>query len=220
MGTRDWVVLHGNWTDCNNGAVETLRVKTALVHPDTSGALGRFLSCQKSPYDVALPGYSDDESTFDEFPFALQGIVQISPEESLGLSSFDPHAGDLPFPPLEIGGRIAGNLNIKPDSQAREWRKIDSGTLVMKSEIWNQQGDESGKIYPSGQRIGAQRTLLTELCEKTGMDLVFCVEAHRHYERESSGYYNEEKDEHGRGLHFKILILSSDGKFRETQGND
>lgn len=220
MGTRNWVVLHGNWTDCNSGAVETLRVKSALVHPETSDALGRFLSCQESPYDFAFPRFSDDESTFDELPFALQGIVKRSPEEGLGLSSFDPHAGDLPYPPLEIGGKYAERLNITPDSQAREWRKSDSGTLVMKSEIWNQQGDETGKIYPSGQRIGAEQSLLTELCKKTGMDLVFCVEIHRHHERESSGYYNEEKDEHARGLHFKIFILSSDGKFRKAQGND
>lgn len=220
MGLKDWVVLHGNWTDCNNGAVETLRVRSALVQPETSDALGRFLSCQESPYDIALPRFSDDESTFDEFPFVLQGIVQRSPEESIGLSSFDPYAGDLPFPPLEIGGKIAEILNIGPDSQAREWRKLDSGTLVMKSEIWNQQGDETEKIYPSGQRIGTEQSLLTELCEKTSMDLVFCVEIHRYYERGSSGYYKEEEDEQRRGLHFKIFILSSDGKFREAQGND
>ena len=84
IGTTDWVVLHGNWTDCNNGAVETLRVKSALVYPETSDSLGRFLSCQESPYDFALPRFSDDESTFDELPFVLQGIVQTSPEESIG----------------------------------------------------------------------------------------------------------------------------------------
>jgi len=220
MGIENWVVLHGNWTDCNNGAIETLRVKSALVEPESSDALGRFLSCQESPYDISLPQFSDDEPTFDELPFVLQGIIQIGSDDSLGLSNFDPHAGDLPYPPLEIGGKHAEILNIKPDSQAREWRKSDSGKLVMKSEIWNQQGDETGKTYPSGQRIGAEHSLLAELCERTGMDLIFCVEVHRHYERESSGYFNEEKDEHGRGLHFKIFILSADGKFREAQSND
>lgn len=216
----NWVVLQGSWTDCNNGSIETLRVKSALVEPESSGALGRFLSCQKSPYDVFLPLFPDDESTIDELPFLLQGIVQRSPENSLGLSKFDPYSGDLPYPPLELDARYVKILNIKPDSQSREWHKCDSNTLVMKSEIWNQQGDETGRTYPSGQRIRAEQLLLSELCEKTGMDIIFCVEIHRYYERESSGYYNEDDDKHGRGLHFKIFIYSADGKFRELQGDD
>lgn len=212
----DWLILAGNWTECKESVYETLRVKAALVDSITTESLANFLSSQESPYDFGFPDFDDDDFSYSEKPFVLQGILLRNPEGDHDLASFDLYAGDLPYPRLRIAPEYASLLGIKSDSESREYRRESDDSPVIVNEIWNQQGDETQKVFPSGRRMSCHREILVELCQKLKMNLIFCVEIHRSYQPGS--YQASKQSESEDRLHppFKIFTLSADGKIRTT----
>ena len=212
---NDSMFVSGSWCDVSNEHIEDIRIRSALVTPQTAEALARHLRSQRSPYDFSIPRY-DDEDDFDTPPFEMLGWITSGEEHDSRLDSFDPYSGEISYPPIKIRDKFAKLLNITADREHRFWYAEESTSPSVFTEIWNAQGDEKHKRYRNGHRMQVKKDLLLELCRKTKKDLLFCVQigrsiSHLHH------YYRSDEAKISLTPSFKIFILSHDGIFRDTR---
>jgi hypothetical protein len=211
----DALSIAGNWSDCVNDRVETVRISSALVDRQTAESLATSL--RSGHGDYYLPGYKSREEDFGPPPFDLAGWIQWPESDSSRLDSFDPYAKSIPYPPLEIGESFASLLGVSTDVERREWRTLADGTLIALCDIWSNRHEESHRRaspYRSGRRMTASIGLLRQLCAGAKKDLIITVAIDRHLD---TSYGSRETDLGYTPPSHQIFLFSANGRLRDAK---
>jgi len=209
-----WLNVFGEWDGSDYNRRERIEISTALVLPAASQSLLNALTTCSNPNDFRLPDYQERGMEIELYPFELKGWIWRKNDYNR-LDKFDPHAGQIDFPPYEVGQSIIGKMGLCADIDQREWFLTGSKNASLLCELWStnrlSQNENSGR---SGNRLSASLTFLKKLCETLECEIIVDVEIDRRF----NNSYNT-KEEYGTkckpSIH-KIYILSADGKLRDT----
>ncbi|WP_135230754.1 hypothetical protein [Deinococcus fonticola] len=213
---RTWLCVDGYWDDGDRERNETFRIASALVAPSTAQALLNALSTCVDPNDFKLPAFGEDLMEFNTPPFELRGWI-TSHDTSNRLDDFDPHAGNIRYPPDTIDSRILDQYGIIADKENRVWTSSD-GTEVIVSELWGEykkgRSNEQETSDREGSRMLASLTFLKTLCQTLNRVLIIKIEIQRRFLRSS---YRRREDHHEyRPPVSRVYLLSADGTLRTT----
>lgn len=208
-----WLNIFGHWNEVEGDREETFDVSSALVNPETSQALLESLSDPER--HAYLPRYGEEDHEYGETPFDLAGWIEAGSMDNREIDRFDPHGGDISYPPFKVGATIATGLGLTSDPEYREWRLPSSAAPVLICNLWGEvkrsrRDDEATK---SGHQLRASLRFLKHVCAALQKDLIFGVRIGRNYTR----YYRRKDDE---GIYAqpktKIFLLAKEGFLRDT----
>jgi hypothetical protein len=209
-----WLCIDGYWEDGDRERNETLRVASALVTPSTAQALLHALSTCRNPHDFKLPDLDEDRMEFNTSPFELRGWTWRH-YTSNKLDDFDPHAGNIDYPPYVVDSKILDRFRIVADQENRVWTSSD-GSEVIICELWGEykkkDSDDQDIRERKGSRMFASLAFLKTLCQTLDRLLIIEVEIQRTFLR--SSYHRKEGQDGYRPPASRVYLLSADGKLR------
>jgi hypothetical protein len=207
-----WLNVFGHWSDSDDERRESFHISTALVPPTSSQSLLNALTTCLDPHDFKLPDYQEERMEIELPPFELKGWIWEEPPDKR-LDKFDPHAGDIDYPPYNIGKTIADLFRLSADLERRIWRLPNSDNASLVCEIWGVKHRDEREDPPRyGKRISASLEFLKQFCSVLERELIIEVQIERRLRR---SYYTRNGD--GSEYHSKIYILSADGKLRDSR---
>ena len=213
---RAWLCIKGYWEDGDRERNESFQVASALVAPSTAQALLNALSTCLNPHDFKLPDLDEDRMEFNAHPFELQGWITRH-HISNKLDDFDPHAGNIDYPPYTVDSEILDRCGILADQENRVWTSGD-GSEVVVCELWGEykkrQGSEQDIRERNGSRMLASLAFLTMLCQTLDRVLIIEVQIQRTFLRPS--YRRREHHDAYRPPANRVYLLSADGTLRTT----
>ncbi|MFN2304905.1 MAG: ATP-binding protein, partial [Anaerolineales bacterium] len=115
-----WLNVFGTWEESDYKREESVYISTALVVPEASQSLLNALTTCSNPHDFKLPDYQEERLEFQSFPFELKGWIWRKYKDNR-LDEYDPYAGQLNFPPFDVGQSIVEKMGLSADSEKREW---------------------------------------------------------------------------------------------------
>lgn len=214
---KTWLNVYGSWNDCDSeyGNNENIHVSSALVSQKTSQALLNALTTCQNPHDFRLPNYKEENMEFVQAPFELMGWIKNHSVDT-EIDGFDPHAGEISYPPYGIGKTFIEQFGLSCDQFEREWYLPEMKQASLATEIWSlKRRTEREEFYRSGNRIQASLEFLKMFCKILKYELILKVEIER---REHRSYYARSYDGNKyKPPHFKIYILSANGILRDTE---
>jgi hypothetical protein len=143
--------------------------------------------------------------------FSLQGWI-VERRRSRGLDDLDPYADNLDYPPYIVGERIAGQLGLTADKDAKCWHETNSEKDVLICETWSSVRERmEEKPNQTGMRLRASLSFLKRLCNVLNCHLILDIGI----QRNTNDRYRTEPRGHIPPTH-KIYILSEDGRLRTT----
>lgn len=208
-----WLNIFGHWNEIEGDREETFDVSSALVNPETSQALLESLSDPEQ--HTYLPRYGDEDHEYNEAPFDLSGWIGVGSMDNREIDRFDPHGGDISYPPFKVGEAIAERLGLTSDPEYREWRLPGRATPALICKLWGEirRGRRDEETTKSGHQLRASLGLLKHLCVTLQKDLIIEVRVGRNYTR----HYRRKDDE---GTYAqpkaKIFLLTKEGILRDT----
>ncbi len=207
-----WLNVFGHWSDSDNQREESFHISTALVSPAASQSLLNALTTCRDPHDFKLPDYQEEDMEFETPPFELEGWIWKEHTDKR-LDEFDPHAGDIDYPPYKIGKIIADLFGLSEDLEQREWCLPDVDKTSLVCEIWSV-GQRSRDEEPlrHGKRMSASLEFLKKLCSTLEQEIIIEIQIERRLR--STSY---KRDDNGPEYHSRIYILSADGKLRDSR---
>lgn len=210
-----WLYVDGHWEEGDRERNEHLNVSSALVASSTSQALLNALSTCIDPADFKLPDFQEERMEFDVSPFELHGWTWRS-YTSNQLDEFDPHAGEIDYPPFLIDDDLVDRLELVADLEKRKWVSKKDGIESLISELWGEHkvGSDFDTFKRKGSRMFASLAFLKTLCKTMNRDLIFKVQVERTF-RESSHYRRNDKNGY-RPPTCKVFLFSADGRLRTT----
>lgn len=213
---RAWLCVNGYWEDGDRERNESVRVASALVAPSTAQALLSALSTCLDPHDFKLPELDEDRMEFNAPPFELQGWITRH-HTSNKLDDFDPHAGNIDYPPYTVDSEILDRCGIIADQENRVWISGD-GSEVVVCELWGEykkwHDSEQDVRERKGSRMLASLAFLKMLCQMLNRVLIIEVQIQRTFLRSS---YRRREDHDGyRPPGNRVYLLSADGTLRTT----
>lgn len=208
-----WINVEGGWVEKNNERHESFYVSSALVSKKTSQALLNALSTCSDPHDYKLPGHKEENMEINSDPFILRGWINDDYNNSKGLDRFDPYAREIDYPPYSIGEDIINKLSLSVKNYGKEWTTPISDQSSIVCSIWNSyvQSTEEEPVQ-SGKLLKATSPFLKHLCEILDCDIIFKVGITRELK-----YRHEKIKSAENESAYKIYILSSDGKLKNTE---
>lgn len=142
-------------------------------------------------------------------PFILKGWIKVS-DISKRLDEFDPFAGEIRFPPYELGTKIIKKLKLSvSDDGKTSYANTSTEPSVINllyASYNNSRYDESQYL---GNRMMATLPFLRQLCNDYKCELIFKVKLRRN--QIYRPYIDDNKYKESVS---KIFILSPDGKIR------
>lgn len=209
-----WLNVGGFWQDEDNGYSETFSISSALVSVEGSQSLLNALSTCSNSHDFKIPDYKEVEMEFYQDPLILKGWI-CQQYVAKGLDEFDPYAGELQYPPYEIGNLISEKLSLLVDSEKRKWRFSEEEKESVICEMWSQMSINNEESTRYGNRLKASLSFLKKLCLEFQCGLIIEVQIKRNV-KENYGMRRGGSSEYKPPVN-KIFILSKDGKLRDTE---
>jgi hypothetical protein len=211
-----WLNVFGSWEDGDSERTETLYISSAFVPPEASQSLLNALSSCSNPRDFKLPNYEEEDMEFELGPFVLKGWIYRN-YSSKRLDELDPFAGEIYYPPYQIGKSIVEQMGLSADAEQREWYVDGEGKPSLLCAIWSSNKSEYDKDrWRQGINLSASLQFLRKLCLKTKRELILEVQINRRFKTE----YGRSDDEKGyQGPYSKIYLLSQDGELRDESTN-
>lgn len=216
---KTWLNICGSWDDndseCGNN--ENYYISSALVSPETSQSLLNALTTCRNPHDFKLPNYKEEEMEFKQPPFELKGWIGKD-SSCTRIDAFDPHAGEISYPPYTIGALFVEKFGLSVDQYQRKWCLSGTDKASLATEIWSlkrRRRTEREEFFRSGNRINVSLEFLKKFCSTLGCELIIKVEIQRQVHR---SYYTRSDDGNKyTPPHFKIYIFSADGILKDTK---
>ena len=224
LGIEDgMVVVSSSHETRSQGFMQSVRVETALVSPDTAAALARAIQTIDHPWHYRIPPAGHDLE-IDTPPYKLMGWL-ADEHHDLGIDEHDSlrygvHA--IRYRPAEKAETVL-NLAFVYDGQAK-WVETGRRRTVFVHEAWgDNRGDEPEErfrydqsVRSSGSRLRCDKEALRTFLEEIGLDLVVEVEI----TRRNKGYgYSRYEEEEAKEVRFdKVLILRRDGSIEAAEG--
>lgn len=210
-----WVNVCGYWNDKDSVYNERYDISSALVPPEMSQSLLNALTTCLNPWNYKLPDYQEEGMEFETQPFELRGWI-CKYSNGKCLDEYDPHAGDIDYPPYVIGEKIIKQFGLSSDLEQREWYLPGSNNASLICELWseNQQEDRDESIK-YGKRMSSSLDFLIELCSVLKYELIIEINIKRNLHR---SYYSRSDDEiEHTHPYSKTYILSADGTLRDAR---
>lgn len=210
-----WLNVFGSWEEGDSERYESFHISTALASPAASQSLLNALTTCPNPRDFKLPDYQEERMEFESYPFELKGWIWRGYTDNR-LDEYDPHAGQIAFPPYQVGRSIAEKLGLSVDSEQREWFLSNADKASILCELWstNKPGQDEGPLR-SGERLSASLAFLKNLCLILECEIIFEVQISRRFKRKP--YMRNEDGAGYTPPYNKIYILSADGKLRDAE---
>ena len=210
-----WLNVFGSWKEGDSEREESFYVSTALVSPAASQSLLNALTTCSNPHDFKLPDYQEESMEFESYPFVVKGWVWREYTDNR-LDQYDPHAGQIAFPPYQVGESIAEKLGLSFDSEQREWFLPNADKASILGALWSTSKSSLDEDpLRRGERLSASLAFLKNLCLILECELIFEVQINRRFKRKS--YMRNEDGIGYTPPHNKIYILSADGKLRDAE---
>jgi hypothetical protein len=212
-----WIVVNG-WHDLTLPKRDAhVWVSSALVAPQTSGALMRAIDTASRPREFAIPS-EESHSDIDEPPYRLLGWAS----EVHGDTRFDDHdplRHDTSQMRRVPGKTAAKLLGLRQLPENRQIWVTGENIPAFAHEAWSDEPLEDER-YPRGLRTGGWRlwantSELQSLLARKGMDLICQVEIVRRLRKEYSRSY--ESDQKQATLE-KTFLLKADGSLYGAKG--
>ena len=221
-GHEGEIVVDGGIQEHDRRRRGTVSVSSALVSPDTAGALLRALQTT-DPSNFRLPyageGSEYDASEINEPGFVLEGLVTGWRREREYLDEHDPLTRDIKGPFSLMGRDFLDTLQLSMSNDFLTYFKSD-GEVVARLEVWSDDPQERERIteaFSTGERLWVQTDALLDYLRRRSMDLVIEVQITRnveqHYDTES--YLKEREYDPGRST---IYVLRRDGSLETLAG--
>jgi hypothetical protein len=215
---KTWLNVYGYWYDKDSEYseyYEKYHISSALVSPDTSQSLLNALTTCFNPWNYKLPEYQEVDMEFETPPFELRGWIW-GYSKSKCLDEYDPHAGEIDYPPYIIGKTIFDQFGLSVDLEQREWYLPDSDKASLICELWGEnQREDREEILRHGKRMSSSLEFLIELCSVLKNELIIDISIERNLHR---SYYSRSDDEiEYTHPYSKTYILSADGTLRDAR---
>ena len=111
-----------------------------------------------------LPEYQEEDMEFEIYPFVLKGWIW-SKDISTRLDKYDLYAGQINFPPYQVGQSIIEKLSLSMDSEQREWFLPNTKKASLLCELWSTNTSKTdGDPLRSGYRYSASLAFLKNFC--------------------------------------------------------
>ena len=212
-----WLNVFGSWEDGDNERKEDYYVSSALVLPESSQSLLHALTNCSNPYDFKLPDYQEEDMEIELYPFMLKGWIWRN-DTSKRLDEFDPFAGQIYYPPYQIGKSIIEQLKLTADSELREWYMDNQGEPCLLCEIWSSNKSSiNDERLRQGIKLSASLEFLKKLCQITDCELILEVQINRGFR--NNHYRSNDDEEEYKPPYSKVYILSADGELRDEKTN-
>lgn len=166
--------IWGSWKSIRSDSIRRVHIRSALSSPAHSSALIAALTTGREENRYwCLDSMLDDG--VDQYGFVLKNWVDHQHGTS-GLDDLDPWSGQVRFPPPRLSGEIAELLGVTSDQDLRIWRDAFGGRVV-ESQIWGQRKERDADTEEEyGEKLFATSKFLSEVLEKTRLDLVIQVD--------------------------------------------
>jgi hypothetical protein len=199
------------------------RVETALVSPDTAGALVRALQTVDDSWDYRIPP-AGHHLEIDAPPYKLMGWL-IDVEHELGIDERDPLRYGVRTIECSPSSKttMALNLVFAYNDRAR-WIEANRRNTVFIYEAWgDNRGDERNDellydetVRSSGSRLRADREVLRTFLNEMGLDLIVEIEI----TRRNKGYdYSRHDEKETKEARFdRVLLFRRDGTIEAAEG--
>lgn len=224
LNSRDGsIVVDAYYDTQSRGFQLSVRVHTALVSPDTAGALVRALQTIEDSWDYRIPT-ADDELELNVPRYKLVGWL-IDDRHDLGIDERDPFRYGVRAIESRPSNKIATALNIEfvYDDQAR-WVERSRRRTVFVYEAWGDTGGDEAEdsfrhsdyVRSSGWRLRADKETLRILLNKMNLDLIVEIEI----TRKNKGYeYSRDDEKKTKEARFdRVVRLRRDGAIEAAEG--
>lgn len=209
-----WINISGSWEERDSLHDEGFYISTALVAKSTSQALINALTTCVDPNDFKLPDYQEENMEIESSPFNLRGWIWRNHTNN-HLDEYDPFAGPIDYPAYQIGKFVIDKLDLRQDSENREWFLPDEDRGSVKCDLWiSNKSRRDEEPRRRGCRLSASLSMLEKICSVFGYEIIFEVQINRNIIRDT--YTGEKDGDDLRRTHSKVFILSANGKLRDT----
>lgn len=209
---ESWIVVGGMWHEKESVRKEDISIRSAFVARESADALMRALQSCEDHHDYKIPDYKERNMEYRHEGFTLKGWLKYH-SRSRGLDDFDPRSPEANYPTISVGTSIMSDLGLI--SQVNTWKEIGKNKAVLICDNWStDRGDRDEYTDQCGIRLKADLAFLLNICKKHQLELLIEMILDRDI------IVNKMSGSNSYGKSFvKILILSSDGKIRTTEGN-
>jgi hypothetical protein len=180
------VIVSGYHETRSRNFVESARIATALVSPDTASALVRALQTVNNSWDYRIPP-AGDKLELDAPPYKLVGwLVDVRYES--GIDEHDPFRYEVHAVECQPAHNVMTVLNLQYVSHNQvQWIKGEGESTVFTYEAWGDtRGDEPQErirydeaVRSHGWRLQVDKDALQTLLNKIGLDLIVEIEITR-----------------------------------------
>ncbi len=218
--TEESIVVAASTEESNRELYGHAHVSSALVCPESAGALLRALETCRDPWDFGLPdedGIWPDDSAIAEGEFRLWGWLSERRHHETGLEEQDPlRRISLSF--TAPGSRFLAARGLRCERGGRHLVNVD-GEEVGATRCWSDQplygrGESERGSFSEGWRSTVKLKDLTAFLSDEGADLIIAVRLQRQFAR-ASGMDTEERYDRGKS---RIYLLRNDGRIEVVAG--
>jgi hypothetical protein len=213
---KDRVVVWADHETRSSELATTVSVRTALVQPETAGALLRALQTVEEPHRYGIPS-SRNQLEIDEPPYRLLSWLDDFDSES-GIDKADPLRSEIRGPSLQPGVRERAGLtqSVSTDG-AVSWRPENMSEEYLYEE-WSD-GDtvrRSSNNVSNGSRLWVSISTLRERVLSPGFDLLARVQVTRR--RGNREYQRENPKETTEVRYDRVYLLRRNGIIEGAEG--
>jgi DNA polymerase III delta prime subunit len=214
------IVIDAHHTTYASDFRSEVTVRSALIQPETAGALVRALQTAEEPIRYWIPYERErDGGQFDEPPYRLLGWIGIS-EGYAGLDESDPDRNQVNGNQLEPGREARKSLRKRVSSAGViEWFD-DPNAVEYSYRQWSDSSDDDERSYSrviksNGSRFDVSIDRLRTHLVRLGLDLLVKIEV----ERSKGERYAGIREEKGTEARFdRIVVLRRDGTIEGAEG--
>lgn len=179
----------------------SINIASALVNPETAGALVRALQTADGYWSFRIPSadHDDEDFQFSSPPFQLQGWVS-TPHSEGGIDRLDPLATELTPELPRPSADIAETLSITSEDGGLHWDSED-GAAVFASETWAEISVGREPHGPSGSRLRITTEALDQMLGSLDVALIVEVRVRREDRHTRYAAVSDNDDEGGGADH-------------------
>jgi len=220
VDSKETVIINAHHTTSASDFRSQVTVRSALVQPETAGALMRALQTTEEPYRYWIPYDRDrDGGQLDEPPYRLLGWIGLS-ESYSGLDESDPARNQVSGNHCEPGREAKHGLTKRVSTDgAIEWLAA-ANTVEYSFRQWSDSDDDDEESRSRITRSNGSRLYVTAENLRThllrvGLDLLVKIEL----ERKKGDRYAEVREEKAAETRFdRIVLLRRDGTIEGAEG--
>ena len=211
----------------DRAAEQKVKVKSALVPPNTAPSLVRMFQAMEDPLYILLPDNNDsmnNEKKIEGFVMRPTAVVHRMYRDS-GFDSSDPARYSIIGVNWVPAGDLVKSLGlVRPSPWSRIWHSKQSGADICRYESWSTQCNDDHHLWArsrsdtatDGVRLTIHAESLLRVLKELNHDLLVKVEI-TNSTGDDYGRRLEERKKEVRSFH--IYLLRQDGTIEHADGN-